>query len=135
MKLGELLQAGDVEETQGNIERAVAGLAYDSRQVKPGFVFFAVPGTKTDGHEYIADALARGAAALVVERPIARPGDAATIRVRNVRRTMGNWAARFYDYPSRRAKVAGVTGTNGKTTVTYILESIFRAAGMAPGVV
>jgi UDP-N-acetylmuramoyl-L-alanyl-D-glutamate--2,6-diaminopimelate ligase len=135
MKLGELLQAGDVEETQGNIERAVAGLAYDSRQVKPGFVFFAVPGTKTDGHEYIADALSRGAAALVVERPVARPGDAATIRVRNVRRAMGNWAARFYDYPSRRAKVAGVTGTNGKTTVTYILESIFRAAGMATGVV
>jgi UDP-N-acetylmuramoyl-L-alanyl-D-glutamate--2,6-diaminopimelate ligase len=135
MKLGELLQAGDVEETQGNIERAVAGLAYDSRRVKPGFVFFAVPGTKTDGHEYIADALSRGAAALVVERPVARQGDAATIRVRNVRRAMGNWAARFYDYPSRGAKVAGVTGTNGKTTVTYILESIFRAAGMATGVV
>jgi UDP-N-acetylmuramoyl-L-alanyl-D-glutamate--2,6-diaminopimelate ligase len=135
MKLGELLQAGDVEETQGNIERAVAGLAYDSRRVKPGFVFFAVPGTKTDGHEYIADALSRGAAALVVERPVAHRGEAATIRVRNVRRAMGNWAARFYDYPSRGTKVAGVTGTNGKTTVTYILESMFRAAGMATGVV
>ena len=135
MKLGELLQAGEVEETQGNVERAVAGLAYDSRQVKPGFVFFAVPGAKSDGHEFIPDALARGAAAVVVERRVPQPGDAAAIRVHNVRRAMGHWAARFYGYPSRKPKVAGVTGTNGKTTVTYILESIFRAAGMAAGVV
>src|ERR1043166_9351154 len=109
MRLDVLLQAGDVEQADGNLERAVAGLAYDSRQVKPGFVFCAVPGTKTDGHEYISDALARGAAALVVERPVASRGAAATIRVRNVRRAMGSWAVRFYDFPSRRAKVAGVT--------------------------
>jgi UDP-N-acetylmuramoyl-L-alanyl-D-glutamate--2,6-diaminopimelate ligase len=135
MKLGELLRAGEVEETQGNLERAVAGLAYDSRQVRPGFVFFAVPGAKSDGHEFIPDALARGAAAVVVERRVAEPGDAASIRVRDVRRTMGHWAARFYEYPGRKLRVAGVTGTNGKTTVTYLLESVFRAAGMAAGVV
>ena len=135
MKLGELLQAGEVEERQGNLERAVAGLAYDSRQVKPGFVFFAVPGTKSDGHEFIPDALARGAAAVVVEHRVAQPGDTAAIRVHNVRRAMGLWAARFYEYPGRKLRVAGVTGTNGKTTVTYLLESIFRAAGMAAGVV
>jgi UDP-N-acetylmuramoyl-L-alanyl-D-glutamate--2,6-diaminopimelate ligase len=135
MRLGELLQTGEVEETRGNIDGAVAGLAYDSRRVERGFVFFAVPGTRSDGHEFIADALERGAAAVVVERRTAASGAAATVRVRDVRRAMGQWAARFYDYPSRKLKVAGVTGTNGKTTVTYILESIFRAAGTAAGVV
>jgi UDP-N-acetylmuramoyl-L-alanyl-D-glutamate--2,6-diaminopimelate ligase len=134
MKLGELLQAGGVEETQGNLERAVAGLAYDSRQVRPDFVFFAIPGSRTDGHEFIQDALARGATAIVAER-IPKLDSATAIRVHNVRRTMGLWAGRFYENPSRKFRVAGVTGTNGKTTVTYLLESIFRAAGMAAGVV
>ncbi|HEY1265885.1 MAG TPA: UDP-N-acetylmuramoyl-L-alanyl-D-glutamate--2,6-diaminopimelate ligase [Candidatus Binatia bacterium] len=135
MQLGVLLQAGEVEQADGNLERAVAGLAYDSRRVKPGFVFFAVPGARSDGHEFVNDALTRGAAAVVTERADSRSGSAATIRVRNVRRAMGQWSARFYDYPSRGIRVAGVTGTNGKTTVTYILESIFRAAGAATGVV
>ncbi|HEY1371073.1 MAG TPA: UDP-N-acetylmuramoyl-L-alanyl-D-glutamate--2,6-diaminopimelate ligase [Candidatus Binatia bacterium] len=135
MQLDVLLQAGEVEQTDGNLERAVAGLAYDSRRVKPGFVFFAIPGARSDGREFVNDALTRGAAAVVAERPIPRRESAATIRVRNVRRAMGQWSARFYDYPSRGMRVAGVTGTNGKTTVTYILESIFRAAGAATGVV
>jgi UDP-N-acetylmuramoyl-L-alanyl-D-glutamate--2,6-diaminopimelate ligase len=135
MQLSELLQAGEVEETGGNLNRPVAGLAYDSRQVKKNFVFFAAPGTRADGHAFVADAMERGAAAVVVERRIAAPGDAAWVRVANVRRAMGAYAARFYGYPSRSLVLAGVTGTNGKTTVTYLLESIFRAAGMAAGVV
>jgi UDP-N-acetylmuramoyl-L-alanyl-D-glutamate--2,6-diaminopimelate ligase len=135
MRLGELMQAGEVEEIQGDPNRAVAGLAYDSRQVEKDFVFFAVPGTRTDGHEFIGDALERGAAAVVVERETASPIKGACVRVRSVRRAMGTWAARFYEYPSRRVALVGVTGTNGKTTVSYLLESIFRAAGMAAGVV
>ncbi len=135
MQLSELLQAGEAEETEGNLDRAVAGLAYDSRQVEKDFVFFAVPGARADGHAYIADALERGASAVVVERPIAPSSRAAWIRVPSVRRAMGAYAARFYDYPSRGLRVAGVTGTNGKTTVTYLLESIFRAAGASAGVI
>jgi UDP-N-acetylmuramoyl-L-alanyl-D-glutamate--2,6-diaminopimelate ligase len=135
MQLSELLQAGEVEETGGNLDRPVAGLAYDSRQVKKDFVFFAAPGTRNDGHAFIAEAMERGAAAVVVERRIASPESAAWIRVPSVRRAMGAYAARFYHYPSRGLVLVGVTGTNGKTTVTYLLESIFRAAGMAAGVV
>src|SRR5258706_13792612 len=135
MQLSELLQAGEAEETEGNLDRAGAGLAYDSRQVEKDFVFFAVPGARADGHAYIADALERGASAVVVERPIAPSSRAAWIRVPSVRRAMGAYAARFYDYPSRGLRVAGVTGTNGKTTVTYLLESIFRAAGASAGVI
>ena len=135
MRLSELVQAGEVEETKGDLDRAIAGLAYDSRQVERDFVFFAVPGAQTDGHEFIRDALERGAAAVVVERKIAPQTEGASIRVRSVRRAMGAWAARFYGYPSRRLALVGVTGTNGKTTVTYLMESIFRAAGMAAGVI
>jgi UDP-N-acetylmuramoyl-L-alanyl-D-glutamate--2,6-diaminopimelate ligase len=135
MQLNELLQAGEVEETGGDLNRPVAGLAYDSRQVKKDFVFFAAPGTRADGHAFIAEAAERGAAAVVVERRIASPASAAWIRVASVRRAMGACAARFYDHPSRGVVLVGVTGTNGKTTVTYLLESIFRAAGMAAGVV
>src|SRR3989442_1457975 len=124
MRLSELVHAGEVEETGGNLNRPVAGLAYDSRQVKKDFVFFAVPGARTDGHEFIADASKQGAGAVVVERKPA-PNGGAWIRVRSVRRAMGIWAARFYNHPSREVTVVGVTGTNGKTTVTYLLESIF----------
>jgi UDP-N-acetylmuramoyl-L-alanyl-D-glutamate--2,6-diaminopimelate ligase len=135
MRLSKFLEAGEVEEAHGELERSVAGLAYDSREVKKGYVFFAVPGARADGHEFVSEAAGRGAAAVVVERPIALPKDVAWIRVRNVRRAMGKWAAEYFRYPSRRQVVVGVTGTNGKTTVTYLLESIFGAAGMATGVI
>ena len=135
MKLRGLLQAGEVEETEGDLDQLITGLAYDSRAVKRGNVFFAVPGARMDGHDFIADALRRGAAAVVVERRIAPPSGLTWVRVRNVRRAMGKWAARFCGYPSRGMVLVGVTGTNGKTTVTYLLESVFRAAGMATGVI
>ncbi len=135
MRLSELLQTGEVEETEGDLDRLVTGLAYDSREVKRGSIFFAVPGARADGHDFITQALEKGAVAVVVERKIAPPAGATWVRVRSVRRAMGTWAARFYDYPSRGLVLVGVTGTNGKTTVTYLVESIFRAAGMVPGVI
>ena len=135
MQLNELLGAGEVEQTQGDLDQLVTGLAYDSREVKPGHVFFAVRGGRRDGHDFAAAALERGAAAVVIEREIALSREATWVRVSNVRHAMGRWAALFYGYPSRRLMLAGVTGTNGKTTVTYLLESIFRAAGLASGVI
>ena len=135
MRLSELFEKKEVEETGGNLERPITGLVYDSRAVKRGDIFFAVPGLTMDGHDFIADALARGAAAVVVERTVAPLAETAWIRVQNVRRAMALWAARFYGHPSRGLLLAGVTGTNGKTTITYLLESIFRAAGMLTGVI
>jgi len=135
MRLTELFEKKEVEETGGDLERIVTGLAYDSRAVKRGDIFFAVPGLAMDGHDFITDALARGAAAVVVERKIAPSSETAWIRVPNVRRAMALWAARFYGHPSRGLVLAGVTGTNGKTTITYLLESIFKAAGMLTGVI
>jgi UDP-N-acetylmuramoyl-L-alanyl-D-glutamate--2,6-diaminopimelate ligase len=135
MHLNELLEVEDVLEVKGDTDRVVTGLAYDSRKVKEGDVFFAVPGVHVDGHEYAFEAAERGAAAVVGERRMTLPRDVAWIRVRSIRHAMGKWAALFFAYPSRRIVLVGVTGTNGKTTVTYLVESIFAAAGMAPGVI
>ena len=135
MRLKEFLGAGEVDEAGGDMDQAVTGLSYDSRRVKKGHIFFAVPGERLDGHEFAAQALEQGAAAVVMERRVSLPQSATWIRVRNVRRTMGMWSALFFASPSRRMVLVGITGTNGKTTVSYLLESIFSAAGMAPGVI
>jgi UDP-N-acetylmuramoyl-L-alanyl-D-glutamate--2,6-diaminopimelate ligase len=135
MRLRELLAVEKIEAVEGDVEREVTGLAYDSRQVAPGFVFFAIRGEKSDGHDFLQQAAERGAGALVVARPMPCPAGAVLLRVRDVRRAMGLWSAHFYGEPSRRLKLVGITGTNGKTTCSYLVESIFAAAGLAPGVI
>jgi len=135
MWLKNLLETGEVEEVQGGLTQPVEGLAYDSRKVRQGDVFFAVPGMYADGHDFVDQAVEQGAVAVVVERSISVPPEVTWVRVQNVRRTMGQWADAFYAHPSRRMVLVGVTGTNGKTTVTYLLESIFAAAGMPCGII
>ena len=135
MWLKNLLETGSVEEIQGKVTQTVDGLAYDSRKVRQGDVFFAVPGIDVDGHDYVNQAVEQGAVAVVAERRVTVPPEVTWIRVQNVRRTMGQWAGAFYDHPSRSMVLVGVTGTNGKTTVTYLLESIFGAAGIPCGVI
>ena len=111
----------------------VTGVHFDSRDVAEGAVFVAVPGHRVDGAEFADEACARGAALVVAE--IWPPDTAARpwIRVADARAALAALAAAFYGDPSRHLLVAGVTGTNGKTTTTYLLESIFEHAGMASG--
>jgi UDP-N-acetylmuramoyl-L-alanyl-D-glutamate--2,6-diaminopimelate ligase len=135
MRLHDFLTLQEVEQAEGDFEQEICGLAYDSRKVTPGEAFFAVPGEKTDGHGFIAEALKRGAAAIVLSRSGACPEGATFVRVANVRRAMGIWAAHFFGRPSHDLKLIGVTGTNGKTTVSYLIESMLAAAGLAPGVI
>jgi UDP-N-acetylmuramoyl-L-alanyl-D-glutamate--2,6-diaminopimelate ligase len=135
MRIREFLALREVDEAEGDLEQEVTGLAYDSRKATAGQIFFAVPGEKTDGHEYIGEAVKRGAAGVVLSRPGSWPKAPATIRVGNVRGSMGVWAAHFYRRPSRNLKLVGVTGTNGKTTLTYLVESMLQAAGLEPGVI
>ncbi|HET8563268.1 MAG TPA: UDP-N-acetylmuramoyl-L-alanyl-D-glutamate--2,6-diaminopimelate ligase [Candidatus Binatia bacterium] len=135
MRIREFLALGDVEEFSGNMDQPVAGLVYDSRQVKEGQVFFAIPGGRTDGHEFVHEAVQRGAAGVVVGRKAAWPSGVTWVRVKNVRRAMGSWAALFFGRPSGHMTLIGVTGTNGKTTVTYLVESMLKAADMNPGVI
>jgi UDP-N-acetylmuramoyl-L-alanyl-D-glutamate--2,6-diaminopimelate ligase len=103
----------------------VTSLAYDNRAVTPGTLFFCVPGFTRDGHEFAPQAIASGAVALVVERPLGL--GVPEIQVDSVRRAMAPAAARFYGDPTARLDIAGVTGTNGKTTTAFLLRSLLEA--------
>jgi UDP-N-acetylmuramoyl-L-alanyl-D-glutamate--2,6-diaminopimelate ligase len=109
----------------------ITDLAYDARLVAPGALFACVPGLKADGHDFAPDAVARGAAALLVERPLDLP--VPQLVVADVRAAMAHAADAFFGHPTRELQVAGVTGTNGKTTTAFLLYSILAAAGRRPG--
>jgi UDP-N-acetylmuramoyl-L-alanyl-D-glutamate--2,6-diaminopimelate ligase len=113
---------------------AVTGLALDSRRVRQGDLFFALRGRKSDGGAFLDAAFAAGAAGAVVARGT-RSAHAPVIEVAEPRLALAQAAGRLFGHPSRALPVVGVTGTNGKTTVTWMLESIFRAAGRKPGVI
>lgn len=135
MQLADLLQQVAVVEIRGPVGVEVAGLNYDSRRLQPGEIFFALRGQAHDGHRFLAAAVARGARVLVVEELPAEDLPATLVRVGNARSAMAKMAQAFYGDPTRGLRVVGVTGTNGKTTTTYLLEAILQAAGEAPAVV
>ncbi|HEX7247531.1 MAG TPA: UDP-N-acetylmuramyl-tripeptide synthetase, partial [Actinomycetota bacterium] len=119
--------------TQGDTGVSVLDVVYDSRAVTPGALFCCVVGERADGHGFARDALARGAAALLVERWLDLP--ATQVLVPSVRRAMGPVAARAFREPAASMTMLGVTGTNGKTTTTYLLDAIARRAGHRVGVI
>lgn len=117
----------------GDSDPTIVDVTHDSRQVGAGTLFVAVPGMTSDGHDFIAQAVARGASAVVCERD---PGiDIAHIIVGNSRQSMATLAAGVHGHPSRAIPVVGITGTNGKTSVSFILESILRSAGRTTGLI
>jgi UDP-N-acetylmuramoyl-L-alanyl-D-glutamate--2,6-diaminopimelate ligase len=128
-----LLDGADVLELSGDSHVAVESIAHDSRHTRPGALFCCIRGATTDGHDHAGEAVDRGAVALLVERRLAL--DVAQARVGHVRSALGPLAARFHGAPSQGMRVLGVTGTNGKTTTTYLLEAIAAAAGERPGVI
>jgi UDP-N-acetylmuramoyl-L-alanyl-D-glutamate--2,6-diaminopimelate ligase len=117
--------AGDAAEVE------IASLAYDSRRVEPGALFFCVPGERSDGHDHAAQAVRAGAAALVVERPLGQ--GVPEVTVESARAAMGPVAARFYGDPTAELQVVGVTGTNGKTTTAFLVRALLEASGSRCG--
>ncbi|NKB90268.1 MAG: UDP-N-acetylmuramoyl-L-alanyl-D-glutamate--2,6-diaminopimelate ligase [Acidobacteria bacterium] len=111
----------------GDLDVAVAGVAYDSRRVEPGFVFVAVRGFVHDGLDFVGEAIARGAVAVVAESRLdpAELNVSVTVQIESARSTLAGLAAAWYHEPSESLQVAGITGTNGKTTVTALLEDMF----------
>jgi UDP-N-acetylmuramoyl-L-alanyl-D-glutamate--2,6-diaminopimelate ligase len=114
-----------VSPTAGSVE--IAALAYDSRRMRPGALFFCVSGLRSDGHDFAEAAVAAGAAALVVERPLGL--GVPELLVQSSRAAMGPLAARFYGEPSSELRVVGVTGTNGKTTTAHLVRALLEAGG------
>ena len=133
MQLEELLGDVEVLEFRGDPGVEVSALEHDSRAVRSGAAFACIPGATTDGHDHAPSAVRAGAVALLVERHLDLGVTEA--RVASVRQALGPTAARLHGYPSRALRCLGVTGTNGKTTVTYLLEAIAIAAGEQAGVI
>ena len=136
MKLAELLEGLTYETAAGSTDREVTGLAYDSRKVAPGDVFFCIRGLQTDGHKYAAQAAAAGAVALVCEEaPEGLPENVAVIVTPDSRVAMAQAADTWCGHPTEQLRLVGITGTNGKTTTTYLLRSILMDAGRKTGVI
>src|SRR5438093_683672 len=131
MQLERLIAALAPTDVVGDGALEIRELAYDAREVPRDSLFFCVPGAKADGHDFAAEALERGAAALVVERELGL--DVPQLVVSSVRAAMPRAAVEFFGNPTARLPVAGITGTNGKTTTAYLLWSILAAAGDRPG--
>jgi UDP-N-acetylmuramoyl-L-alanyl-D-glutamate--2,6-diaminopimelate ligase len=131
MKLRELLADTEVAEIAGDGEVEITGLAYDSGQISPGALFFCVPGTRSDGHDFAPAAIDAGAGALVVERRLDVP--VTQVLVGDARAAMAPLAVRFWGDPTASLRVAGVTGTNGKTTTAFLIRHLLEAQGIQTG--
>lgn len=135
MKLRELIQDLDIMETRGSLDQDVTGIAYHTGKVEPGCLFTALVGVAADGHKYVGGAIERGAKVIVSQRVVPVSDGITNIVVQNARLALALISARFFGEPSKKFRLIGITGTNGKTTITYLLESIFNKCGFNTGVV
>lgn len=137
MKLDELVSMSPDVTLSGNVNCEISSLVPDSRKVVPGALFVALRGNQSDGHQYIPQAIENGASAILINEDYhgTFPPDIAVIRAINPRQTIALLAARFFDHPSDKMQIIGVTGTNGKTTVTYMLQNLLLHLGIPCGVI
>src|SRR5438132_11301368 len=134
MHLKTLLAATPVRQVIGPLDRPVENIAYDSRRVQRNSLFAALRGEKTDGHQFIGQAIDKGASVIVAERENNDPRVTCLV-VENTRTALADLSAAFYGHPARKLKLAAVTGTNGKTTTTFLIKHICERAGLRCGLV
>jgi len=140
MILGEVIKGIDIPGISGDIAIDITGLAYNSRKVSKGHLFFAMPGGHADGHSFIVDARERGAIAVVYERPGIDTGErmrpeVTLMHVKDSREALALASNNFFGRPSRSLQVIGITGTNGKTTITYLIKSMLEEWGQKAGLI
>ena len=135
MKLRDLLPGTEASIPASAQELEIRQVACDSRKVQPRALFFALHGAKADGNEFIRDAVSRGAAAIASEEsaPAAIPSSVAWIQVREARKALAVTAANFFGHPAEALQLVAVTGTNGKTTTTSLIDAIVKASGAKTG--
>ena len=135
MKLEKILKGVDIAEQTADTGMEIGELKYDSRQVQNGDVFVAITGYETDGHKYISKAIELGASAIVLEHVPEGGISVPYIRVDSSRRALAQMAANYFDHPADSMTMVGITGTNGKTTTTYLLKTILEAQGHTVGLI
>ncbi|HHY90485.1 MAG TPA: UDP-N-acetylmuramoyl-L-alanyl-D-glutamate--2,6-diaminopimelate ligase [Clostridiales bacterium] len=135
MKLEELIEGLETIDVKGSLNIDIQGVAHDSRETKAGDIFVCIQGFHTDGHTYAQKAIDQGALALIVEKDIETSKDITVIRVPNSRKALAKIAANFYGNPTRSMNVIGVTGTNGKTTITHLVKNIFESIEVPCGLI
>ncbi len=134
MELKRLIEGVEVKKIDGGTLKEIEGIAYHSKQVQKGFLFAAIRGMEIDGHRFIGEAIERGAEAVVLEEE-QEVSNRTMILVPDSRQALAKISSNFYGDPSSRIRLIGITGTNGKTTTSYLLESIFKKAGYTVGVI
>ncbi len=135
IKLSTLVNSLAAKELVGTGDKIINSIHYDSRSVRPGGLFVAIPGLQSDGYDYIDDAIRQGAVAVATEKMPSIGKDISLIKVENARQALARFSALFYGNPSEELFVIGITGTNGKTTTAYLIESILGTAGFNVGVI
>src|SRR6266852_974805 len=134
MQLKTLLAATSVRQVFGSVDRPVENISYDSRRVQRHTMFVALRGERTDGHQFIGHAIDKGASVIVAEREQTDPRITCLV-VENTRIALADFSAAFYGHPSRKLKLAAVTGTNGKTTTTFLIKHICEIGGLRCGLI
>jgi UDP-N-acetylmuramoyl-L-alanyl-D-glutamate--2,6-diaminopimelate ligase len=135
MQLKQLVATLKTVSVEGSLDREVAGIAYDSRRLTPGMVFVAIPGQRVNGQDFIQSAVDRGAVAVIYEGNGFVPLRAAKIKVTDAREALAQAAAAYYQHPGAILSLIGITGTNGKTTVSFMIKQILEAAGIKTGLI
>lgn len=135
MKLTQLLERLEYEVIQGNDKIEISTLINDSRKVGKGSAFVCISGAVVDGHDFISDVAAKGAAAVIVEKDVDAPRDMTVIRVPDTRYALALMSAAYFGYPADKMKIIGITGTKGKTTTTYMIKSILEGVGHKVGLI
>lgn len=135
MLLKQLIEDMDYEVLAGRVDTEVTTLVYDSRKVEKGSVFVCISGSVRDAHDFILDVVAKGAAAVIVEKDVELQEGVTYIKVANSRLALACMSAAYFDHPARKLKTIGITGTKGKTTTTYMVKSILESAGIKTGLI
>ncbi|MCJ7546201.1 MAG: UDP-N-acetylmuramoyl-L-alanyl-D-glutamate--2,6-diaminopimelate ligase [Deltaproteobacteria bacterium] len=135
VQLARLVRSLDVIEARGAMDLDITDISYHSHRVKEGHLFVAIPGTKQDGHHFLEEVVAKGARAAIVEQMPPHSVDIPLVVVKDARNALAQVSAAFFSHPSREITLVGITGTNGKTTTSYLIESIIKAAGREAGVI